>query len=208
MLCGLATLRETLVCLWHEKLHELLTIRQIINKTISRPRNIEHKYNMKNSFTKMILGLVFLFTITSCEKLESLSFKNRITNSDWTQKVGFSNNTNYGQNKLFYKLSFLDNDECIIIYNRGGSGIPKPIVLDTVQIKYSIENNKIIFPEPYGTIHLILPGLTDTVMNAYFSNWEKKSINGGIIHLEKSDNQEKYGYVISPREIYIEPINK
>ena len=148
--------------------------------------------------------LIILFFIFSCKKKDSMSFEEILKSNSWTQKIEPSYN---GQLKMFYRLTFQDDGYCIIVYdNLLVSGIPDPIELDTIQIKYSIENNRLLFPQPYGEVNNIDPN-DSTMLNAYVCDWEKKSFSNDILYIERIDNPEKIGYILGLQGIDLEPID-
>ena len=88
----------------------------------------------------------------------------------------------------------------------GGVTIPDTVNLDTVNIQYVIEGDILKFPEPYTTYSFISPVDGEMITSsAYFSDWEKISIDGKIIHFNSYPNDEKEGFVFGSGGMYLEP---
>ncbi|MBE0639313.1 MAG: hypothetical protein IH598_12410 [Bacteroidales bacterium] len=156
-------------------------------------------------FLLFIITSLPIFFCNSCEKNESVSLEELIKSTTWTQKTGFLNGEDIGQIKRFHQMTFFENGFCHIVWDPWQGGYPPPSELDTLDTKYYIENNQLIFPESFGEIIIELNGTIDT-LKTYVMSYEIISFEEKLIHMdgrfEPDDSSSMY---LGPREMYLEP---
>lgn len=165
---------------------------------------------MKFKLTFIFLGtFLLIFLLNGCKKDESLKIEEEIKSKTWTQKIGFLNGVDLGSIKFIYQMTFNDDGYCHMIWDRWIGGIPLggdtlPAELDTLEIKYALECDKILFPESFDKMILTINGASDTV-DAYFNDYEIISFEKNLIHL-KYIMKLDYGMAcLGPKEMYLEP---
>lgn len=155
-----------------------------------------------------VLLLMLLFN--GCKKDETLKIEEEIKSNTWTQKIGFLNEVDLGSIKIIYQMTFNEDGYCHMIWDRWIGGIPLdgdtlPSELDTLNIRYAIESNKILFPESFDEWIVTINGTTDT-LDAYFNDYEIISFEKNLIHLKYIVKLDSGMACFGPKEMYLEPL--
>jgi len=116
--------------------------------------------------------LILVIIIISCKK--ETNYLQPLISHPWEETGIFDTLPGTGL-KQYYSIQFFENNEVEIVIDFGGvSGVPDPVVLDTILSKYRLDDNVIVFPESIATFIMLSP--SDTVL-VYINSWEIRSID-------------------------------
>jgi len=154
-------------------------------------------------YDNLIPALVLSFLvlcICSCHDDDPIDLEEVIKSTTWTQKTG----GDYGSVKTFYQMTFNENGYCHIIWDPWQGGYPPPEELDTIDARYSIKSNHLIFTEPFGEVVVGINGQTDS-LDAYVKDYEMIRFEQNLIYLEHIIEMDSASIYIGPVELYLEP---
>ncbi|MCP2043176.1 hypothetical protein [Pontibacter sp. HSC-36F09] len=129
-----------------------------------------------------LLPIVLLFLFTSCEKEESIDYKETLTEQEWEQVTGIVDNVYYGNLKQFHRIKFRTDNTYEIILDYGGvSELPDPVKLDTLYGSYSIDKDIIDFHGPVDTLYV---GNERTETKVFINSWKITALNTNTLRTE------------------------
>ncbi|WP_180336397.1 hypothetical protein [Pontibacter ramchanderi] len=129
-----------------------------------------------------MLPISLLFLFTSCEKEESLDYKEGLTKQEWAQVTGIVDNIYYGNIKQFYRIKFRADNTYEMILDYGGvSEFPDPVKLDTLSGRYAIDKDIIEFHGPVDTLYA---GDERIETKVFINSWKITYLNANTLRTE------------------------
>lgn len=120
----------------------------------------------------IVIFFILIVLLSSCKK--ETNYLQPLISHPWEETGIFDILPGTGF-KQYYSMQFFENDVVEIIIDFGGvSGIPDPVILDTMVSEYRLVDNTIIFPEPLDTMFSL--SIDDTLL-IYINSWEIKALD-------------------------------
>ncbi|WP_460880081.1 hypothetical protein [Pontibacter rugosus] len=135
---------------------------------------------------KYLIPFILIFLFTSCDKEETIDFKENLIKHDWEQVTGIVDNVYYGSFKQFHKIKFHSDNTYEVILDYGGvSEFPDQVRLDTLYGRYFVDKNIINFHGPIDTLYKGNKGIETKV---FINNWRINILDSKTLRTEPIDN--------------------